>query len=105
MFKRPRHNNLSLFSISPDCCELPNRTISANGNIYHIFKANNFRVVQKLFQDKPSMNMTFKEFKLLTSTCWNERYQPLTIDMTRDKYTGRYGLGLISIFVPASSPF
>ena len=27
---------------------------------------------------------------VLTSTCWNEKYQPLTIDMTKDKYTGRY---------------
>ena len=51
------------------------------------------------------MDMTLDEFKLLTSTCWNEKYQPLTIDMTKDKYTGRYRLGLNSIFVPNSSPF
>ena len=29
----------------------------------------------------------------------------LTIDMTKDKYTGRYRLGLNSIFVPKTSPF
>ena len=51
------------------------------------------------------MDMTLNEFKLLTSTCWNENYQPLTIDMTKYKYTGRYRLGLNSIFVPDSSPF
>ena len=51
------------------------------------------------------MNMTLNEFKYLTSTCWNENYQPLTIDMTKDKYQGRYRLGLNSIFVPGSSPF
>ena len=45
------------------------------------------------------------KFKLLTSICWNEKYQPLTIDMTKDKYTGRYRLGLNSIFVPKTSPF
>ena len=39
----------------------------------------------------------------LTSTCWDKKYQPLTIDMTKDKYTGRYGLGLNSLFVPNSS--
>ena len=38
--------------------------------------------------------MTFNEIKLLTSTCWNERYQPLVIDKTKDKYTGRHSLGL-----------
>ena len=51
------------------------------------------------------MDMTLSEFKLLTSTCWNEKYQSLTIDMTKDKYTGRYRLGLNSIFVPNTSPF
>ena len=49
--------------------------------------------------------MTLNEFKLLTSTCGNEKYQPLIIDMTKDKNTGRYRLGLNSIFVPKSSPF
>ena len=51
------------------------------------------------------MDMTLDEFKYLTSTCWNKNYQPLTIDMTKDKYCGRYRLGLNSIFVPNSSPF
>ena len=38
--------------------------------------------------------MTVNDSKYLTSTCWNERHQPLTIDMTKDKNTGRYRLGL-----------
>ena len=45
------------------------------------------------------------EFKYLTFACWNEKDQPLTTDMTEDKYTGRYRLGLNSILVPHSSPF
>ena len=105
MFKRSRHNNLSIFIISQDYYELSKKTIRCNGNIFHIFKPNNFRDVLNLYQDKSSMDMTLNEFKLLTSTCWNEKYQPLTIDMTKDKYTGQYRLGLNSIFVPNSSPF
>ena len=34
--------------------------------------------------------MTLDEFKYLTSTCWNEQYQSLTIDKAKLKYTGRY---------------
>ena len=49
--------------------------------------------------------MTLKEFKYLTSTCWNDKYIRLTYDMTKDKNTGRYGLGLNSILIPDSSPF
>ena len=105
MFKRGRHNNLSIFIISQDYYEIPKRTIRANGNIYHIFKPNNFRDVINLYQDKASMDMTLNEVKLLTSICWNEKYTPLTIDMTKDKYTGRYRINLNNIFVPDSSPF
>ena len=81
------------------------KTIRCNGNIYHTFKSNNFRDVINLHQDKASMDMTLNEFNLLTSTYWNKNYQPLTIDMTKDKHTGRDRLGLNSIFVPNSSPF
>ena len=66
---------------------------------------NNFRDVQNLNQDKASMDMTLNEFKLLTSTCWNENYHPLTIDMTKYKYTGGHRLGLNSLFIPDSFPF
>ena len=105
MFKRSRHNILSIFVISQDYYELSKKTIRCNGNIYHIFKPNNFRDVIKLHQDKASMDMTNNASKYLTSTCWNEKYNPLTIDMTKDKFCDRYRLGLNSIFVPNSSPF
>ena len=105
MFKSSRHNNLSVFIISQDYYELSKKTIRCNGNVFHIFKPNNFLDVRNLYQDKASMDMTLNEYKYLTSTCWNEKYQPLTIDMTKDKYTGRYRLGLNSIFVPNTTPF
>ena len=105
MFKRGRHNNLSIFIISQDYHELPKRTIRCNGNVFHLFKPNNYLDVRNIYQDKASMDMTLCEFKYLNSICWNKNYQPLTIDMTKDKYTGRYRLGLDSIFVPNTSPF
>ena len=88
MFKRSRYNNLSIFIKSQEDYELSKRTIRCNGIIFHIIKPNNFLDVRNLCQDKASMDMTLSEFKYLTSTCWNKRFQPLTIDMTKDKYTG-----------------
>ena len=85
MFKRSRHNNSSIFIISQDFYDLAKRTIRANGNIYHIFKPNNFRDVQNLHKDEASMDMTPNDFKDLTNICCNEKYQPLTIDMTKDR--------------------
>ena len=104
-FERSRHNSLSKFIISQDYYELPKKTIIDNDDIYHIYKPNKFLDVRTVYQDKASMDKTLDEFKYLTSTCWNEKYQPLTIDMTKEKYQGRYRLGLISIFVPHSTPF
>ena len=105
MFKRSRHNNLSIFIISQDYYKLSKKTIRYNGNIYHIFKPNNFRDVINLYQDKASMDMTLIEFKNLTKICWDKKYNPLTIDMTKDTYTGRYRPGLDSRLVPDTSPF
>ena len=106
MFKRSRHKILPIFIISQGYYELPKKTIRAISNMFHLFKPNSFRDVLNLYQDKISMDMTLNEFKLLTSTCWIEKYQPLTIDMTKNKFhSGRYRLGLNSIFVPNSSPF
>ena len=101
--KRSRHNNLSTFKISQDYYELPKRNIRANSNIYRVFEPNSFRDDQNLYHDKVSMGMTLDEFKYLTSTCWIEKNQPLTLDMTKDEFTARFRLGLNSFFVPNSS--
>ena len=94
MFKRCRHHNLSFFKISQDYYELPKRTFPMKISIMY---SNNYRDVQNLYQDEAPMEMTLKNFKLLTSTRWNENYQPLIFDMTTDEYTCRYCLGLNSI--------
>ena len=65
------------------------------GNIEDIFKPNNFLDVRNIYKDEASMDMILIEFKYLTSTCWDEQYQPLTIDMTKEKHQR-----LTSKFVP-----
>ena len=49
--------------------------------------------------------MTVDEFKNLTSTCWNDNFQPLTIDMTKDNFLGFYRMKINVIFIHDSSPF
>ena len=83
----------------------PRRRLELTEISITFFEPNNFLDVRNIYQDKASMDMTLDEFKDLTSTCWNKNYQPLTIDLTKDKNTGRYRLGLNPIFVPNSSPF
>ena len=70
-----------------------------------MFKPNNYRDVQNLYQDKASMDMTLNEFKTLTSTCWDKKQQPISIDKTQVKLTGRYRLCLNILIVPDCNLF
>ena len=105
MFKRSRHNTISGFIFSQSVYELAKRTTRANGKTYHIFKPNVFGDFPGLYQNKATKVETIDKPTFLTSTCVNKRYQPLTIDMTEDKYTGRNHLRSNSKFVPDGSFF
>ena len=72
-------------------------TTSSNQTISEVSKIS--------IKTKTSMDRTLNEFNSLSSTCWNEKYQPLTIDMTKEKYTDLYRLGLKSLFIPDTNPF
>ena len=73
MFKRSTLSNISTSIMSQDSFELPKKTVRAIGNYYQMFKPNYFRDVQKLYQNKASIDNTPNQFKPLTSLCWNER--------------------------------
>ena len=84
---------INLFSFQSRLLRAPKKTIRANYNIYHTSIPNNFTDVQNLHQDQELVNMKLDEFKLLTSTCWKEKYQNLSIDRAKEKQMGRYRLG------------
>ena len=90
LITRSRHHNISTIFISQDCYEPPEKTVWANGNILHIFKSNKYGDIQNLHQDEASMDMTLNEFICLISSSWEENYQPLINELTKDKFTGRY---------------
>ena len=94
-----------LFSFSQEYNKIPKRTIGANANISHVFKTNNFRDGQSLYQDKPSTDMTLNELRILTSTCWNEKYQVLTIEMLNAYILADFFLGPGSLFIPHTKSF
>ena len=73
MFKRSGHIKISILIIGQDSFRLQKKTTTAKGTTYHIFKQNNFTDIEKLFQDKASMDMTLTEFKVFTSACWNRK--------------------------------
>ena len=68
----------SFFIIRQKSYELPKSIIRDNGNTCHLFRPNNFGNVQHLYHDKACIDMTLEEFKLLHSTCWDQKNLPLT---------------------------
>ena len=94
MFERFRQSNISIFPFSEVYNELSNRIFRANGNISNKFKPNDSRDVQNLYQDKARMDMKDIEFKIFSSTCWNEKHHPRSSHMTKDKRIHRCRLGL-----------
>ena len=51
------------------------------------------------------MDMRIKEIKLLSSNCWQTKYQPLTTDMSKEIYEGRYRKNLNNSFIPETNLF
>ena len=64
MFKQSGYKNISKFIISQDYYKLPERTNRVNGEMNHIFKLNDFRDVQTIYQDKTSTVLTPIETKI-----------------------------------------
>ena len=103
IFERSRLSKISIFIFGQSYYELPKKNIGDSGIIYHIFKTNKFTVVENLYEDKASMDMTLFAFHFLIFNSWIEKHQPLTNGMTKGKFMGRYRSGLNSIFVPDNS--
>ena len=73
LFKRGRHNNISVFVISHGFYELPKDTIRENSNIIHHFITNNYCNVECIHRQLCSTDMKIHEFKKFCYDCWGKR--------------------------------
>ena len=105
LFKRGRHNNLSIFVITHGFYELPKDTIRENSSIIHHFITNNLANVECIHRQLASTDMLIKEFKSFCNKVWSEDYNFITIDLTKKKNDGKYRKNLNTIFLPSTDPF
>ena len=105
LFKRGRHNNLSIFVISHGFYELPKDTIRENSTIIHHFITNNFANVECIHRQLASTDMVIKEFKQFCHEVWNDDYNFITIDLTKKKNDGKYRRNLNTLYLPSTNPF
>ena len=88
-FTRGRHEDLDVYYISQSYFALPRQSIRNNSDRLILFKQT-LRDVQSMYYDIGAYDMKYNEFKEMCHKAWNEEYNYLCIDMTKNKNEGKY---------------
>ena len=88
-FTRGRHEDLDVYYISQSYFALPRQSIRNNSDRLILFKQT-LRDVQSMYYDIGAYDMKYDEFKEMCHKAWDERYNYLCIDMTKNKSDGKY---------------
>ena len=90
-FTRVRHEDLDVYYISQSYFALPRQSIRNNSDKLILFKQT-LRDVQSMYYDIGAYDMKYDEFKEMCHKAWDERFNYLCIDMTKNKNEGRYSI-------------
>ena len=88
-FTRGRHEDLDVYYISQSYFGLPRQSIRNNSDRLILFKQT-LRDVQSMYYDIGVYDMKYDEFKEMCHKAWNEKYNYLCIDITKNKNEGKY---------------
>ena len=88
-FTRGRHEDLNVYYISQSYFALPRQSIRNNSDILILFKQT-LRDVQSMYYDIGAYDMKYDEFKEMCHKAWDEEYNYLCIDITKNKNEGKY---------------
>ena len=88
-FIRGRHEDINVYYISQSYFGLPRQSIRNNSDRLILFKQT-LRDVQSMYYDIGAYDMNYNEFKEMCHKAWDERYNYLCIDMTKNKNNGKY---------------
>ena len=88
-FTRGRHEKLDVYYISQSYFALPRQSIRNNSDRLILFKQT-LRDVQSMYYDIGAYDMKYDEFKEMCHKAWDEKYNYLCIDMTKNKNEGKY---------------
>ena len=88
-FTRGRHEDLDVYYISQSYFALPRQSIRNNSGRLILFKQT-LRDVQSMYYDIGAYDMKYDEFKQMCHKAWDEKYNYLCIDMTKNKKEGKY---------------
>ena len=88
-FTRGRHEDLDVYYISQSYFALTTQSIRNNSDRLILFKQT-LRDVQIMYYDIGAYDMMYDEFKEMCHKAWDEQFNYLCIDMTKNKNEGKY---------------
>ena len=88
-FTRRRHEDLDVYYISQSYFAFPRQSIRNNSDRLILFKQT-LRDVQSMYYDIGAYDMNYDEIKEMCHKAWDERYNYLCIDTTKNKNDGKY---------------
>ena len=108
-FTRGRHEDIDVYYIIQSYFGLPRQSIRNNSDRLILFKQT-LRDVQSMYHDIGAFDMIYDEFKEMCRVSWDERFNYLCIDMTKNKNEGKYRIfneSKTTYFecIPGSEPF
>ena len=86
---RGRHEDIGVYYISQSYFALPRQSIRNNSDRLILFKQT-LRDVQSMYYDIGAYDMNYDEFKQMCHKAWDEKYNYLCIDITKNKNDGKY---------------
>ena len=108
-FTRVRHEDLEVYYISQSYFALPRQSIRNNSDRLILFKQT-LRDIQSMYYDIGAYDMKYDEFKEMCHKAWDERFNYLCIDMTKNKKKVNIVFSMkvkphILIVIPKQNPF
>ena len=88
-FTRGRHEDLDVYYISQSYFGLPRQSIRNNSGRLILFKQT-LRDVQSMYYDIGAYDMNYDELKQMCHKAWDEKFNYLCIDMSKNKNDGKY---------------
>ena len=97
-YTRGRHNNCDTLYISQNYFALPRQSVRENSNFIILFPQNT-KSVEHIHRDHCT-DIPFEEFKEFCQTVWSEKHNFIAIDLTSNRYNGKYRKKLDTFYLP-----
>ena len=97
-YTRGRHNNCDSYYISQNYFLLPRKTVRENANFIILFPQDD-KNLNHIHKDHAS-DISLDKFKQFCSKCWETKHNFVTIDLSSEKYMGKFRMNFNMFYIP-----